>query len=80
MTKNNTVLNNGFLLTPVRELKRAGKDVWAVDNARYSIYAGSPEDFLVNGMVELIDSYERLSVILKLKRARKQKASSGNKA
>jgi site-specific DNA recombinase len=63
-----------------RELKKAGKDVKAVDNPSYTLYSDSPETFLVNSILELLDSYERLAVTLKLKRARKQKASRGQKA
>ena len=63
-----------------RELKKADKDVVAVDNPKYSLYADTPESYLINGMMELLDSYERLSLALKLKRARRQKASSGIKA
>jgi len=63
-----------------RELTKAEKDVKSVDNPTYSLYAESPEGFLVNGMMELLDSYERLSITLKLKRARKLKASKGQKA
>jgi site-specific DNA recombinase len=63
-----------------RELKKANKDVKAVDNPTYSLYVDTPESYLVNGILELLDSYERLAVTLKLKRARKQKASKGEKA
>jgi site-specific DNA recombinase len=63
-----------------RELKKAGKDVRAVDNAGYSLYVDTPESYLVNGILDLLDSYERLAVTLKLKRARKVKAAKGEKA
>ena len=63
-----------------RELRKAEKDVAAVDNASYSLYSETPEDYLVHGMLELLDSYERLTITLKLKRARRQKASKGQKA
>ena len=48
-----------------RELTKAGKDVRAVDNPQYTLYADTPEGFLINGMMELLDSYERLSITLK---------------
>ena len=63
-----------------RELKRADKDVRAVDSPTYTLYSDSPEDYLITGMMQLLDDYERLSISLKLKRARKQKASKGDKA
>ena len=62
-----------------RELKRAGKDVRAVDSPTYTLYSDSPEDYLITGMMQLLDDFERLSVSLKLERSRKLKASKGNK-
>lgn len=65
-----------------RELKRHGADVKAIDRPTYSIYNqdSDPSAFLINGMMELLDQYERLEVILKLKRGRTKKASKGGYA
>ena len=52
-----------------RELKRAGKDVRAVDSPTYTLYSDSSEDYLIIGMMQLLDDYERLSVSLKLERS-----------
>jgi DNA invertase Pin-like site-specific DNA recombinase len=65
-----------------RELKRHGVDVLAIDRPTYSIYKNDqdPSAFLVNGMMELLDQYERLEIALKLKRGRNKKASKGGYA
>lgn len=60
-----------------RELKRHGVEIKAIDRPTYSIYSTNPNDMLINGMLELLDSYERLEIALKLKRGRLQKAKEG---
>lgn len=63
-----------------RELKRLGCDVIAIDRPSYTIYRKDPSDIIVNGMLELIDSYEREEIRVKLSRGRMRKASSGEYA
>ncbi|WP_127589360.1 recombinase family protein [Paenibacillus koleovorans] len=63
-----------------RELKRHQVDVTAIEQPNYSIYAHDPNDFLVNGMLELLDQYQRLEITLKLSRGRKKKAQQGGYA
>ncbi|RTE11194.1 recombinase family protein [Paenibacillus whitsoniae] len=63
-----------------RELKRHKVDVTAIEQPNYSIYAHDPNDFLVNGMLELLDQYQRLEIALKLSRGRKKKAEQGGYA
>ncbi len=60
-----------------KELKRAGCDVIAIDRPSYSIYRKDPSDILVNGVIELVDSYEREEIRVKLSRGRVRKASNG---
>ena len=62
-----------------RELKKHQKDVIDANKPSYSIYNTDPNDFIINGFFELLDQYERLSINLKLKRARKIKAYKGHK-
>ena len=57
-----------------RELKKCNVDVRAIERPQYSIYTQNPNEVLVNGMLELLDVYERLEIALKLKRGRLQKA------
>jgi len=63
-----------------RELKRHKVDVKAVEQLQYSIYAHDPNDYLVNGMMELLDQYQRLEIALKLSRGRRKKAQEGGYA
>ncbi|WP_332309781.1 recombinase family protein [Bacillus cereus] len=63
-----------------RELKKHAVDVKAIEQPNYSIYAHDPNDFLVNGMLELLDQYQRLEIALKLSRGRKKKAEQGGYA
>lgn len=63
-----------------RELKRNQVDVKAIEQPNYSIYAYDPNDFLVNGMLELLDQYQRLEIALKLGRGRRKKAEQGGYA
>ncbi|MDA1742645.1 recombinase family protein [Bacillus cereus] len=60
-----------------RELKKHKVDVKAIEQSSYSIYTHDPNDFLVNGMLELLDQYQRLEIALKLSRGRKKKAERG---
>lgn len=63
-----------------RELKRLKSDVISVEQPTYSIYTKDPNDFLINGMMELLDQYERMSISLKLSKGRRTKAKAGIKA
>ncbi|MFL0488311.1 recombinase family protein [Bacillus sp. AFS054943] len=63
-----------------RELKKHEVDVKAIEQSSYSIYIHEPNDFLVNGMLELLDQYQRLEIALKLSRGRKKKAEQGGYA
>ncbi|AWC28967.1 recombinase family protein [Bacillus cytotoxicus] len=63
-----------------RELKKHKVDVKAIEQPNYSIYTHDPNDFLVNGMLELLDQYQRLEIALKLSRGRKKKAEQGGYA
>ncbi len=60
-----------------RELKKNNVDIRAIDRPTYSIYKSDPNDILINGMMELLDQYERLEIALKLKRGRNRKAKKG---
>ncbi|GIP39030.1 resolvase [Paenibacillus sp. J31TS4] len=63
-----------------RQLEKLKADVASIEQPTYSVYTKDPNDFLINGMMELLDQYERMSINLKLARGRKQKAKSGVKA
>jgi DNA invertase Pin-like site-specific DNA recombinase len=63
-----------------RELKRHKVDIKAIEQPSYSINTHDPNDFLVNGMMELLDQYQRLEIAMKLGRGRKKKAQQGGYA
>lgn len=63
-----------------KELKKNQIDVKSIEQPNYSIYSHDPNDFLVNGMLELLDQYQRLEIALKLSRGRKKKAQQGGYA
>jgi len=61
-----------------RELRKHDVDVKAVDQPTYSIYSqDNPSHFFVNGIMELLDQYQRLEIALRLKRGRVRKAQNG---
>ncbi len=60
-----------------RELKKYQVDITSIEQPSYSIYTHDPNDFLVNGMLELLDQYQRLEIALKLGRGRNRKAKQG---
>ena len=63
-----------------REIEKAKGDIISIEQPTYSIYNTDPNDFLINGMMELLDQYERMSISMKLAKGRKTKARAGVKA
>lgn len=62
-----------------REITRKNGEVISIEQPRYSIYKKDPSEVLINGMFELLDEYERISIALKLSKGRTTKACKGNK-
>jgi len=63
-----------------RLVDKYGVEIISIEQPTYSVTAKDPNDFLVNGMIELLDKYDRMNVNMKLTRGRKTKAKSGVKA
>lgn len=63
-----------------REFKRYGVDVKSIEQPTYSIHKKDPSDFLINGLMELLDAYQRLEISMKLSRGRNKKAQQGGYA
>lgn len=63
-----------------REIEKAKGDIISIEQPTYSIYNTDPNDFLINGFMELLDQYERMSISMKLAKGRKTKARNGTKA
>ncbi len=61
------------------EMKKIGADIISIEQRTYSIYSKDPNDFLFNGMMELLDQYERMAISMKLAKGRKARAKTGNK-
>lgn len=60
-----------------RELMRHHAHVIAVENERFDLYAQNPNDRFVDGIMELMDEWERLTIALKLAKGRTAKARNG---
>lgn len=63
-----------------RELMRKCAHVISVEQPQYDLYTTSPNDYLINAIMEALDVYDRMSVSLKLARGRTTKAHTGVKA
>jgi site-specific DNA recombinase len=56
-----------------RELRKAGKKVIFTDNPDYDLYTNNPTDILMNGMLDLLDQYEKMNITIKLLKGRRNK-------
>jgi site-specific DNA recombinase len=63
-----------------RELKKHGVDIRSIEHPTYSIHKKDPSDFLINGLMELLDAYQRLEISMKLGKGRNKKAREGGYA
>lgn len=62
-----------------REIIRRKATIASVEQPTYDLYTKDPNERLINGMMELLDEYERMSIALKLARGRATKARKGTK-
>lgn len=62
-----------------REIKKCGANLVSVEQPNYDIYKKDPNDFLINGLLELLDEYDKISIAVKLAKGRKARAKTGNK-
>lgn len=62
-----------------REIRRLGGNIISIEQPRYSLYTKDPQDFLYNSMMEMLDTYERMCISLKLSKGRATKAKQGDK-
>ncbi|WP_249704712.1 recombinase family protein [Bacillus zhangzhouensis] len=63
-----------------RQLMKDSAMLTSIEQPTYSIYDKDPNDFLLNGMMELLDQYDRLNINMKLANGRRQKAKGGIKS
>lgn len=62
------------------EFKKDHVQIKSIEQPAYDMYTKDPNDFLFNGMMELLDQYERMTISKKLAKGRKTKASKGQKS
>jgi DNA invertase Pin-like site-specific DNA recombinase len=62
-----------------REIERKGGEVISIEQPRYSVYKKDPSEILINGLFELLDEYECVTIALKLAKGRAAKANKGDK-
>lgn len=68
---------------PFRQLlceRHNARFVKSIEQPTYSIYRKDPSDFLINGLMELLEAYQRLEIAMKLSRGRNKKAQQGGYA
>jgi DNA invertase Pin-like site-specific DNA recombinase len=62
-----------------RELMKHQARVIAIENPRFDLYAKNPNDRFMDGIMELMDEWERLTIAMKLAKGRTAKAKNGDK-
>lgn len=62
-----------------REFIKCKVDIISIEQKDYSVFIKDPNDFLLSGIMELLDSYERMTISIKLAKGRRTKAKGGNK-
>ncbi len=62
-----------------REIMKRKAHIASTEQPTYDIYTKDPNERLINGMMELLDEYERMAVVLKLAKGRATKAKKGTK-
>lgn len=62
-----------------RELMKRKASVISIENPRFDLYAKNPNDRFMDGIMELMDEWERLTIAMKLAKGRASKASKGDK-
>lgn len=60
-----------------RELMKHQAKVLSIENPRFDLYASNPNDRFMDGIMELMDEWERLTIALKLAKGRTAKARTG---
>lgn len=62
-----------------REFLKKGAEVVSIEQPRFSLQAQDPNDRLINGIMSLLDEWERMTISLKLAKGRATKAARGDK-
>ena len=62
-----------------RSLMKFGKKVFLTDKPSYDLYSKDPNDILINGFMELIDEWERMTISTKLAKSRRNRVLTGRR-
>lgn len=62
-----------------KEIQSKKADVISIEQPTFSVYVTDPNEYLINSIMSLLDSYDRMCIALKLAKGRKAKASKGEK-
>lgn len=62
-----------------RQLQKVNAEIKSIEQPTYSLYNKDPNNFMINGMMDLLDQYERMNIALKLANGRRTKAKKGDK-
>ena len=89
LTKNDTVIvlntsrlwrSDSVKVLVHHEFKKDNVNIVSIEQPNYDMYTKDPNDFLFNGMMELLEQYERMTISKKLAKGRKTKARNGSKS
>ena len=64
----------------LKRVRSSNSNIKSIEQPTYDVYNNDPNNFLINGMFELLDMWDRLSINSKLAKGRKTKASKGDKS
>lgn len=62
-----------------KAIEQAGADIISIEQPQYNILYKDPNEFLINGLMELLDQWDKLTISMKLAKGRKARAKTGNK-
>ena len=62
-----------------RALMKFGKKVFLTDNPSYDLYSNDPNDILINGFMQLLDTWERMTISTKLAKSRRNRVLTGRR-
>ena len=62
-----------------KAIEQAGADVISIEQSYYNIQYKDPSEFLIVGLMELLDQWDKLTIATKLAKGRKARAKAGNK-
>lgn len=67
--------------TIMKAVTKAGANIYSIDEPSFDIYKyqSDPENFMITGMMGMLDQWERMTIARKLARGRASKASKGDK-